>query len=111
MISNLTIHYLSAPLFIILLWFGELTYSVGKIWKAYSTAFIIVLGLAVGLAQEFGSPIYEGGVWFNVGMTILINFLMHIVLFGINGFRKHLNAEQGDDVEAAGIKEEPLRSE
>jgi hypothetical protein len=45
---------------------------VGKIWKAYSTAFIIVLGLAVGLAQEFGSSIYEGGVWFYVGMTILI---------------------------------------
>lgn len=40
------------------------------------------------------------------------NFLMHIVLFGINSFRnKHLNAEQEDDVEAAGIQEEPLQSE
>ena len=82
--NNLTVHYFSAPLMFILLWCGEISYSVGKMWKAYSTLFIVILGVVVGLSQEFGSPIYNGSVWFNVGMSIAINFVFHCILFGAN---------------------------
>jgi hypothetical protein len=82
--DNLTVHYFSAPLMFILLWCGEISYNVVKIWKAFSTLFIIILGVVVGLAQEFGSPIYNGDIWFFVGTSIAINFVVHCMLFGAN---------------------------
>jgi hypothetical protein len=98
--SNLSVHYFSAPLMFILLWCGEISYGVGKIWKAYSTLFIVILGVVVGLSQEFGSPIYNGSIWFFVGTSIAINFVVHCILFGAN-FRCNERRSRQIEVESA----------
>lgn len=61
--SNVTNHFLYAPLMLILLLSGEIKYDS---WIPYSTIFIIFLGLIVGVSQIFGSRICCGDIWFNV---------------------------------------------
>jgi len=75
-ISDNTVHYLSAPLLLMLLFSNELEYDL---MIPYSTIFIIILGVAVGIADTYGSRIYCGGLWFNVGMSILFNFVFHVI--------------------------------
>jgi hypothetical protein len=103
--NDLTVHYFSAPLMFILLWCGEISYGVGKIWKAYSTVFIVILGVVVGLSQEFGSPIYNGSAWFFVGTSIAINFVVHCMLFGANYRCNESRSKQNEGESAEGEAE------
>ena len=74
-ISDVWIHWVTGPLMILLLVTGEFGYDV---WIPYSTIVAVVLGSVIGLAQTYsGSLIYCGGIWFQVGMLMLINFVIH----------------------------------
>lgn len=77
-VSDFTLHYFSAPLMLFLLFSKEIEYDVTI---PYSTFFITVLGVIIGILDTTtGSRVYCGNVWFNVGMSILINFLVHVLL-------------------------------
>lgn len=81
--SDLTVHYFSAPLMILLLLTGEMKYDVG-LWRPISTLFIFILGLIVALGQTFGSRIYCGDAWFSTVSSIGINFAVHSILVWYN---------------------------
>ena len=76
LLSDVLVHWMSAPLLLVLLWSGELEYDP---LLPYSTILMIALGISVGLADTYGSTIYCGNAWFNVGMSILINFFYHVL--------------------------------
>jgi len=80
-ISDLVLHYFSAPLMVFFLLLGELNYDVG-LWRPYSTLFIFILGMVAALGQTFGSRVYCGNAWFNSGGTVVLNFLVHCILTG-----------------------------
>jgi len=73
-ILNIFVHYVICPVMLLLLFSGELDYDLAF---PYSTVFVTLLGLAIALSQTFGSKIYCGSIWFQMGMMILIHLVYH----------------------------------
>ena len=106
--SDLTVHYFSAPLMILLLLTDEMKYDV-SLWRPYSTLFVFVLGMIVALGQTFGSRIYCGDAWFNTGSSIGVNFAVHCILVCYNHWRlKYVRASSHEDLNVGDVQMETL---
>jgi len=76
-ISDIVLHYMSAPMLVLLVLSGELEYDLVF---PYTTVFMLILGVTVGLAQTFGSKIYcSDNIFFDVGICFSINFVFHVI--------------------------------
>ncbi|GFH43885.1 predicted protein [Chaetoceros tenuissimus] len=106
-ISNLTIHFFSAPLMAFLVSTSEVKYNV-SLWRPYSTLFTFVLEVIVVLGHELGSMIYCGNIWLYAGGSTASSLGFHIILVGFNCFKEKCMKNSEDEEQVS--KDENISS-